>query len=457
MLRKRSIQHQRRPSWADKAATRPWRISKDDLLVFIISFIGTCILLRVLYSARFKPYEPPDLIEPPEGTVVLDTPVVDIGHGMFLTKGEGVWVKRPSDGKPVQRWNHNYYSKKCPQRLSSHNTGKRTVEVFGNVPVEKAVRFEVIGENLHRFEMRRSAFSVEELESNEKVVIMSIVKDHTSFGTGRKFSDFLELISAFEYPKNLISISILLSDKLQYDHMKQTFIERFDELGYAKVKLFYKIETDSGIPRDIRHKDSVQRERRRFLARLRNFIVFKGLEDEDAVFWLDVDVVKIPPNSLKLMMDSGRDVITTKTCYMAVTGLFDEKLELHEYDLNTWIGGRKRPTREELEKMDQGAIFFFGDTRHNFVDQKVKPFRHMSKLADQSQDFVEIDSVGGAVLFVRADVHRNGVLFPTIMTVGNDWEYEGYDGMETEGICLLAKRSCYSCWGMPNQIAMHNE
>jgi hypothetical protein len=64
--------------------------------------------------------------------------------------------------------------------------------------------------------------------------------------------------------------------------------------------------------------------------------------------------------------------------------------------------------------------------------------------------------VGGAVLFMRAEVVRRGVVFPTQFIVGGEWDYEGYDGIETEGLCYIAQHLCYKCWGMPAMHATHD-
>ena len=60
------------------------------------------------------------------------------------------------------------------------------------------------------------------------------------------------------------------------------------------------------------------------------------------------------------------------------------------------------------------------------------------------------------MLFVRAQVHRDGVVFPVANIVGSEWERQGYLGLETEGICWVAKFLGYKCWGMPQSTIMHD-
>lgn len=68
---------------------------------------------------------------------------------------------------------------------------------------------------------------------------------------------------------------------------------------------------------------------------------------------------------------------------------------------------------------------------------------------------LQLNSVGGTILYVKAAVHRDGVVFPVANVVGAEWEQQGYTGLETEGICWLAKFLNYKCWGMPDSIVMH--
>ena len=73
------------------------------------------------------------------------------------------------------------------------------------------------------------------------------------------------------------------------------------------------------------------------------------------------------------------------------------------------------------------------------------------------QDLVRLDAVGGTLLFIRADVHRDGLLFPS-------WPHgranppvrpDQIGEVETEGLGILAKDIGVQCWGMPNLEIRH--
>ena len=69
----------------------------------------------------------------------------------------------------------------------------------------------------------------------------------------------------------------------------------------------------------------------------------------------------------------------------------------------------------------------------------------LSKLREQG-DVVELHGVGGAMLMVRADVHREGAVFPS-------FPYKRR--IETEGFAAMARDAGYKSWGMPNLEVIH--
>jgi peptide chain release factor subunit 1 len=78
-------------------------------------------------------------------------------------------------------------------------------------------------------------------------------------------------------------------------------------------------------------------------------------------------------------------------------------------------------------------------------------------------DLVRLDSVGGTVLLVRGDVHRDGLIFPPFPYGGGSPAIRrphplgpGVCGeLETEGLGIMALDMGYQCWGMPKLEVLH--
>jgi peptide chain release factor subunit 1 len=60
------------------------------------------------------------------------------------------------------------------------------------------------------------------------------------------------------------------------------------------------------------------------------------------------------------------------------------------------------------------------------------------------------------MLLIRADLHRDGLVFPPFLYgVGNDRIREGRGEVETEGLGILAADMGIECWGMPKLEIRH--
>jgi hypothetical protein len=156
------------------------------------------------------------------------------------------------------------------------------------------------------------------------------------------------------------------------------------------------------------------------LARSRNHLLIGALGDEDWVLWLDVDVVDYPPDVLARLLATGRDIVMPH-CVVTPGG--------PTFDLNAWS--------------DHGRL-------------------HLDDLRD-GDELVRLDAVGGTMLLVRADAHRDGLNFPPFLYGGasplardpTPITGVGTGEIETEGLGLMARDMGYECWGMPQLEIVH--
>ena len=92
------------------------------------------------------------------------------------------------------------------------------------------------------------------------------------------------------------------------------------------------------------------------------------------------------------------------------------------------------------EKMDKDEIIVEG-----YSDMAT--FRTlMAMVADKAENrdqkaIIPLDGVGGTALMVKAEVHRDGAMFPP---------FAFYHLIETEGFAKMARRLGWGCWGLPN-------
>ena len=124
-----------------------------------------------------------------------------------------------------------------------------------------------------------------------------------------------------------------------------------------------------------------------------------------------------PPDIIQRLLATGKDIVQPN-CVLDYGG--------RSFDTNAW--------------RDHGTL-------------------HLDDLRTEG-DVVPLDSVGGTMLLVRADVHRDGLLFPAFpygvqnprIRTDNLWVGE----IETEGLGIMANDLGVQCWGLPNLEIKHH-
>jgi Anp1 len=247
----------------------------------------------------------------------------------------------------------------------------------------------------------------------QTVLILTPVKNATGF-----LDTYFAGLDKLTYPASSISLGFLESDS--DDGTFERIQERLGPLGcrYASVEIWQKnfhFQIPHGFPR---WSHAFQIPRRKVLAKARNQLLFRALKDQNWVLWLDVDVIDYPPDLIERLIAAGRDIVHPHCV---------ERYGGPTFDLNAW--------------RDHGRV-------------------HMNDLRG-GPDLVRLDTVGGTVLLVRADVHRDGLIFPCFPygaanpAVRRPGPLQINGELETEGFGIMAMDMGYQCWGMPNLEVLH--
>lgn len=107
------------------------------------------------------------------------------------------------------------------------------------------------------------------------------------------------------------------------------------------------------------------------------------------------------------------------------------------FDRNAWSGPRLEPTASQLVD--------------SFIPQPTQETQFMDGLVKgtSGDDLVRLDSVGGTHLYLKSEAVHQGLKFLTYAAVGTSWNSsKGWDGIETEGMCYVAKTLRYGCFGL---------
>ena len=248
---------------------------------------------------------------------------------------------------------------------------------------------------------------------SQTVLILTPVKNAAGF-----LDTYFTGLDKLTYPASSVSLGLLESDS--EDQTFERIRERLEPLRrrYASVGIWqknYNFRIPGGFPR---WTQAFQIARRKTLAKARNHLLFRALEGQDWVVWLDVDVIDYPADLIERLLASGRDIVHPH-CVQRYGG--------PTFDRNAW--------------RDNGAL-------------------HMEDMRG-GPDLVRLDAVGGTVLLVRADIHRDGLVFPCFPygaahpAVRRRNPLQIHGELETEGLGIMAMDMGYQCWGMPNLEVLH--
>lgn len=250
----------------------------------------------------------------------------------------------------------------------------------------------------------------------DSVLILTPLKNAARFAEG-----YFDGLAALTYPAARLSLGLLESDSDDDTHVR--FATRLTALSghFAAAQIWrrdFGWHMPPGLPR---WHHAMQLPRRKVLAKARNHLLFRALDDQDWVLWLDVDVVFYPPDLIERLLAAGRDIVQPH-CVQQPGG--------PTFDRNAW----REHGRVRMEDVRDGP------------------------------DLVRLDAVGGTVLLVRADRHRDGLVFPCFPygaphpAVRRPGPFPGIEGeIETEGLGLMALDMGAQAWGMPRLEVLHAE
>lgn len=175
-----------------------------------------------------------------------------------------------------------------------------------------------------------------------------------------------------------------------------------------------------------RHALGAQKQRRANIARARNYLFSVARPHVDWVLWLDCDLLKIPSNLLMELRKSNVDLVVP-ACYCSGHDFCGSGI----YDRNSWQ--HTRASKDEVARInDTGVVVvrgYEGPTRDGEIfAPKFAPL-YFDDLAKSEGNLVPLDGIGATCILIRADLHRQGVIFPA---------FPVNHAIESEGLAQIA-------------------
>ena len=263
----------------------------------------------------------------------------------------------------------------------------------------------------------------------------------------RFYQEYWDNLLELSYPHDLISLGFIIpkgregnaaTTALQAEITKTQsgpFRKRFASITILRQDT----ELQTNQAESERHKMANQKARRSAMAKARNSLLFTTLGPTTSwVLWMDSDIVETPPSLVQDLASHDKPIIVPN-CFQRYFNKEKNAQDVRPYDYNSWIDS---DTAHGLAaSMGKDDILLEGYAEMatyrslmTYMYDEVNP---------ESGKEIELDGVGGTVLLVKAEVHRDGAMFPP---------FAFYNLIETEGFAKMAKRLGWDSWGLPNYL-----
>ncbi|KAJ5455477.1 hypothetical protein N7475_010598 [Penicillium sp. IBT 31633x] len=191
-----------------------------------------------------------------------------------------------------------------------------------------------------------------------------------------------------------------------------------------------------------RHAMGAQKERRESMSRARNSLVFTTLGPSTSwVLWLDSDIVETPASLIQDLTAFDQPVIVPN-CFQRFYDSAKKKWDIRPYDFNSWVDSQ---TAQNLAaNMGPDEILLEGYAEMPTYRTLMAYLPDLNNL--DPKKMLALDGVGGTALLVKADVHRDGAMFPA---------FPFYHLVETEGFAKMVRRLGYEVIGLPDYLVYH--
>lgn len=266
----------------------------------------------------------------------------------------------------------------------------------------------------------------------------------------RFYQEYWDNLLSLTYPHELISLGFIIPKGREGNEATRLLQERIAKTQsgtaskrFASITILRQDEEPplSSQAESERHAMANQKERRAAMSRARNALLFTTLGPTTSwVLWLDSDIVETPPTLIQDMASHDKPIIVPN-CFQRYYNKDKGAMDVRPYDFNSWIDSA---TAQSLaNKMGPDEILLEGYAEMATYRSLMA---YMGNANGDPREIINLDGVGGTALLVKADVHRDGAMFPP---------FPFYHLIETEGFAKMAKRLGWSSWGAPNYHVYH--
>jgi len=282
------------------------------------------------------------------------------------------------------------------------------------------------------------------IENRESVLILTPL--------ARFYQGYWDNLLALTYPHDLISLGFIIPKGRDGNQATKELQERIvktqadsNKNRFASITILRE-EMEPALVSQVeseRHAMAAQKQRRAAMSKARNALLFTTLGPTTSwVLWLDSDVVETPPTLIQDLASHDKPIIVPN-CFQRFFNKDKNANDIRPYDFNSWVDSA---TAQSLAaKMGPEDILLEGYAEMATY-RSLMAYMKEDETTGDPKKVVQLDGVGGTALLVKAEVHRDGAMFPP---------FPFYHLIETEGFAKMAKRLGWDSYGLPNYVVYH--
>jgi mannan polymerase complexes MNN9 subunit len=263
----------------------------------------------------------------------------------------------------------------------------------------------------------------------------------------RFYQGYWDNLLALSYPHDLISLGFIIPKSREGNAANAALQVQIQKTQQGPLKK--RFASISVLRQDVespltsqseheRHRLENQKARRAIMAKARNSLLFTTLGPLTSwVLWLDSDIVESPHSLIQDLAAHDKPIIAAN-CYQRYYNKDKGRMDVRPYDYNNWVDSQ---TAQDLaKKMGKDDVLFEGYSEMATYRTLMAYLPGRDGNTNPAK-VIELDGVGGTSLLVKAEVHRDGAMFPP---------FPFYHLIETEGFAKMARRLGWKSYGLPN-------
>lgn len=289
-----------------------------------------------------------------------------------------------------------------------------------------------------RYQLNNVTTTSTPIENRETILILTPL--------ARFYQGYWDNLLKLNYPHELITLGFIIPKNREGNAATaalQEQISKTQTLGPESKRFASIIIERQDFPPPLasqdeaeRHKLENQRIRRAAMSRARNSLLFTTLGPSTSwVLWLDADIIETPPSLIQDLALHDKPIIVPN-CFQRYINPDTKKLDERPYDFNSWQDSEQ--AQQLAKQMGPDDILVEG---YSEMPTYRALMAYQFKEGEDISTEMALDGVGGTALLVKADVHRDGAMFPP---------FAFYHLIETEGFAKMARRLGWFSYGLPN-------